>query len=675
MKRIALGMISAAFAVSTAQAQDLSLESIFDLESTVASKKAVKQSDAPGVITVYTEDDIKRLGYETLAQLASITPGYSSANIFAGMSNFIVRGQTQTGFENNKVLVLVDGLPVNHLRNTRAPMDEDLTLMGVEKVEFLKGPASALYGTGAFFGVIKVTTKKAKEGETEVAARVYNGNYDAQGVHGYATTNKDGYVTSFRASRDLRNPSLKMRGYKPGTDTPEDEGNRGTGGAANWLFDRNESTHLSSEVKVNEGGLSGLSVGYEANSTRRGTFEANGWAGAAYNANTYRFDYSHTYLKYDKKINDKTEFNSYLKYAMATEEGTAYLYNMNFMGIEALAEVTHDLTEKGSIVAGLNYDSRKAQDYKHGTIQGDSDNHTDEDKFVEAGSDPIQTASAYAQYSDEFGIGRGLLVTAGLRLDTAKTDTSDVNQLSPRLSLVQRLTEAMNLKVLYGTALKAPDLKSTLVNQGVLAKGGTLFQDKLSPETISSLEMGLTYNLANISSSLTYFNTAAKDVISRRTFAGEGTYRNDSGESKTQGVELDFKAAVLGGDTLFLNYTYADAKLPDNNDGTLEGQRPAGAIQQNASVGYLSRVGAWSFAGAVKWVGGIIADSVNGVDDVKEKTYPSFVTVDANVIWSYSKHLEFGFQAINLTGSEVRVGSFGEVYNPQAYLVSAGYTF
>lgn len=56
-----------------------SLEDLLNAVITVSSKKVERASDAPGVVTVYQQDEIRRLGYYTVADLASITSGYSAS--------------------------------------------------------------------------------------------------------------------------------------------------------------------------------------------------------------------------------------------------------------------------------------------------------------------------------------------------------------------------------------------------------------------------------------------------------------------------------------------------------------------------------------------------------------------------------------------------------------------
>src|SRR6185436_6886304 len=93
--------------------EDLALAELLNMSATVATKNAAAVSRSPSTITVYGEQDIRRLGYYTLADLADVTAGYGSYSIF-GEKVFETRGQKAGSFVNNKHLVLIDGIPVNH---------------------------------------------------------------------------------------------------------------------------------------------------------------------------------------------------------------------------------------------------------------------------------------------------------------------------------------------------------------------------------------------------------------------------------------------------------------------------------------------------------------------------------------------------------------------------------
>src|SRR5262249_32829063 len=77
--------------------EDLALAELLNMSATVATKNSAAVSRSPGSVTVYGDQDIRRLGYYTLADLADVTAGYSSYSIF-GEKVFETRGQKAGSF-------------------------------------------------------------------------------------------------------------------------------------------------------------------------------------------------------------------------------------------------------------------------------------------------------------------------------------------------------------------------------------------------------------------------------------------------------------------------------------------------------------------------------------------------------------------------------------------------
>ena len=135
-----------------AQEQDifeLSLEQLINMPVAVAATGKKTQVSAPASVTVYDQSHLQQLNRYSLAELADVTLGFASYEIY-GEKVFISRGQKAGSFENNKHLVMVDGIAVNHARSNKAPTDYELPLFFADKVEFMRGPDSALHGVGAF---------------------------------------------------------------------------------------------------------------------------------------------------------------------------------------------------------------------------------------------------------------------------------------------------------------------------------------------------------------------------------------------------------------------------------------------------------------------------------------------------------------------------------------------
>lgn len=152
-----------------------SLEDLMQVEVHSASKFGQKASEAPSAVTVITAEEIKTYGYRTLADILRSLPGvYVSYD--RNYSSVGVRGFSRPGDYNDHLLFLVDGQRINDNIYDTALVGADFILDVdlIERVEFLPaGPATALYGNNAFFGVVSITTRRGRNiGGMELAGAV-----------------------------------------------------------------------------------------------------------------------------------------------------------------------------------------------------------------------------------------------------------------------------------------------------------------------------------------------------------------------------------------------------------------------------------------------------------------------------------------------------------------------
>ena len=121
-----------------------------------------KVTEAPSSVTIITADEIRGFGHRTLADVLRTVRGFY-VTYDRNYSYLGVRGFSRPGDYNARVLLQVDGHRLNDnvfgsaLIGTEFPLDVDL----IERIEIIRGPSSALYGTSAFFAVINVITKHA----------------------------------------------------------------------------------------------------------------------------------------------------------------------------------------------------------------------------------------------------------------------------------------------------------------------------------------------------------------------------------------------------------------------------------------------------------------------------------------------------------------------------------
>ena len=141
---------------------ELSMQELMSLEVTSASKKEELQHDAPGAITVITQEDIRRSGATSIADVLRQVPGLSVASLDANKWSVTARGFG--GRFANKLLVLVDGV------STYSPLfsgvfweSEDIPLESIDRIEIIRGPGGSLWGANAVNGVINITTFPTRE--------------------------------------------------------------------------------------------------------------------------------------------------------------------------------------------------------------------------------------------------------------------------------------------------------------------------------------------------------------------------------------------------------------------------------------------------------------------------------------------------------------------------------
>ena len=136
-----------------------------DPEVTAATKSAVASESAPASVSIVTADEIAAFGYATLAEALSAIRGTFTSND-RSYESVGFRGFSPPGDYTNRVLVLVDGHPINDQVTGQGYVghDFDVDLANVARIEIVRGPGSVLYGTGALFGVINVVTRQAADG-------------------------------------------------------------------------------------------------------------------------------------------------------------------------------------------------------------------------------------------------------------------------------------------------------------------------------------------------------------------------------------------------------------------------------------------------------------------------------------------------------------------------------
>ncbi|SMF44812.1 TonB-dependent receptor plug domain-containing protein [Pseudobacteriovorax antillogorgiicola] len=155
MKKL-LAFLSLILACPTYSEEDMSLSAILNLEVEVATKSKQSLRDAPSIVSVVTENDIKRAGARDLIDVLQLIPGFTFAQDVLGVVTFVSRG-IYAG--EGKILLLVDGIELNDISYGTHSLGHHIPVEVIERIEMIRGPGSALYGGFAELGVINIITK------------------------------------------------------------------------------------------------------------------------------------------------------------------------------------------------------------------------------------------------------------------------------------------------------------------------------------------------------------------------------------------------------------------------------------------------------------------------------------------------------------------------------------
>jgi len=493
---------------------DYSLEELLKLKVVTASKLEEKADTAPGDIVVITRKQILERGYisleDALKDLPSVDVQTESSS--TSFNNIAIRGV----FGNSKFVILQDGLRVSSPTGEDIPVSHNFPLHHVKQIEFIYGPASALYGADAMSGVINlITLDEDSESLNQVSTEYGENNQRYLGATSKVNLEEGHYLLFGLHHHSSDGPDLA----KDYSETYQ-LGNLITLGGQLVVPAENRSgpkfPRMSYSLFAKASLINQIKLGFNrsvfkhttATGTRPNTVDygnspfwrtemdsiylTKDWLLSKGFESYTRLDYSSYKIDEDSKFsNIFVDFGEGFKYAAGTKLALTQHFNWNI-------NETHTLTY------GFTY-----QDFSSIPKTADLLKPFDEDLplndqglvYPFVGNLPVQlfeidwnNKGVYIQHLTK--LSPKLKLTSGLRYDKSSNYGSTLN---PRVGLVYNSEEKSIVKLLYGEAFIAPTPRFTHDHFGSFAfeRDDGLFQSffmqipntNLEPEELRTIEI------------------------------------------------------------------------------------------------------------------------------------------------------------------------------------------
>lgn len=135
----------------------LSIEELMEQQVSIATGLHKELAATPGIVTLITASDIRASGAANLIDVLRTVPGLHIRYQPFGYRPMV----SFRGSNDKQTLLLVDGVPVGDLMWRLGIFWKGLPVSAIDRIEIIRGPGSALFGTDASAGVINVISKVA----------------------------------------------------------------------------------------------------------------------------------------------------------------------------------------------------------------------------------------------------------------------------------------------------------------------------------------------------------------------------------------------------------------------------------------------------------------------------------------------------------------------------------
>lgn len=537
---------------------------------------------APAVASVISAEQIKLLGATDIDDILETVPGL---HVNRNSSNYLPIYTFRSVYSsfNPQVLMLINGVPItNSFIGNRNQNWLGMPVEAIARIEVIRGPGSAVFGSDAFAGVINIISKSSDDiSSNEVGFRVGDyathdtwfsiaGNYSdlkyALTLEFHNTNGFDGTIDEDAQTR-LDNAT--------GTNASLAPGKLSLGVESYDMraeINYHDLTIRAGIQKRTSGGLGvGLGEALDPNANKasdRFNLDINY---KAHLNDVLTVDIQASYFDTSQEIN-----NQYTIFPEGAQIGTR-VYEQGLIGNPEVWERHHRINttlaynglESHNLRFGIgfnNNDMYKTKESKNFGLGPNDIILTEQTGVVDVSDTPYiflhenMQNNKYAFIQDIWKIANDWELTAGLRVD----DYSEFGKTTnPRLAIVWSTTLNLSTKLLYGKAFRAP----SFAELGNINNPVALGNPNLQPEEIETVELSFDYHPHDeYGVVVSLYNYNWTDIIQFIPDIGESSKTaQNSGEQEGLGVEIELHWQIHDDVKLSSNYAFSKATNDKTN--------------------------------------------------------------------------------------------------------------
>lgn len=524
---IYLGLMSAFFIVGSvssgaAETTSTEIESI----TITASRTPLPLEQTGSSVTIISKEELRRRNAISLADILRDVPGFAVNR--SGPQGSITQIRIR-GSEANHVLVMIDGIEVNDPAQGSEFNFAHLQASDIERVEIVRGPQSALWGSDAVAGVVNVITQQ-EQIEPSADLAIEAGSFGTQ----RAQLNLGGGFDRFQIG--FSGDYLNSDGTNISSSGGEEDAYSNSTLSLNVLYEATDDIAIGLNLRDTDAendfdGTDFFSSGLPIDADYR-TETDLAYSQFLINANSLEGQLRHRFTANSTDTESRNFTGSALSNDFLAQK-KQYSYQLSFSPINT--DQTFSLV--------LERERTDYQQRGQGSFWGDpNQNRSTLTKSV---------ATEYLIHID------ALTLSASARIDN--NDEFD-NATSWRLTAAYNFPNiSMKLHASIGESIKNPTFTDRF---GYFTN--FLGNPDLTPEQSQSWEFGIHQPFLNdrISLSATYFHAKLQDEINGFWYSpslGTFTSTNIKGSSKRQGTELEIKWKATDNFDSSLTYTYLDS--------------------------------------------------------------------------------------------------------------------